>query len=38
MFRSTDLPLLAQNHFDTISGNDDLDLLFLDILQFELVL
>lgn len=34
----TDLPLLAQNHFDGIGGNHDLDLLFLYVLQFELVL
>lgn len=35
---STDLTLLAQNHFDGIGGNHNLDLLFLDVLQFELVL
>lgn len=34
----TDLPLLAQNHFDGIGGHDDVDLLFLDILQLEFVL
>lgn len=34
----TDLPLLAQNHFDGIGGHDNVDLLFLDILQLEFIL
>lgn len=34
----THLPLLVQNHLDGVGGNDDLDLLLLDVLHFELVL
>lgn len=34
----TDLPLLAQDHFDGIGGHDNVDLLFLDILQLEFIL
>lgn len=30
--------LFAQNHFDRIGGNDNVDLLFLYVLQFELIL
>lgn len=37
-FYGTDLLLFAQNHFDAISGDDNVDLLFLDVLQFEFIL
>lgn len=36
-FYRTDL-LFAQNHFNTISGYHNVDLLFLYILQFEFIL
>lgn len=37
-FYRTDLPLFAQNHFDAVSGHDNVDLLFLYILQLEFIL
>ena len=35
---TTDLPLLTQDHPDEVRRHDDVDLLLLHVLQFELVL
>lgn len=34
----TDLPLFAQNHFDEVSRYNNVDLLFLYVLQLEFIL